>query len=116
MLEKVERAYKGHVDMVLDVVRSSLIVETARQAKEALELLQERAVVHLVKNRYDLSYDGSATAGYRDINMQISFKELEDTPFCSMVFELQIIFASFLEIKSDEGHARYIYCRNLRGD
>ena len=72
--------------------------------------------VFIIKNRYDLELDSRATAGYRDINMQLSFEELHGTPYDGYVFELQIILQSYLGIKSDEGHKRYITCRNLRGD
>ena len=101
---------------MLDFVRSTLVVENVQQAIQALHFVLANGVVHTVKNRYDPAYDGMATAGYRDINMQISFAELDGTPFSGYVFELQIIIASFLEVKSDDGHKRYILCRNLRGD
>lgn len=75
-----------------------------------------QAQVFAVKNRYDLDYDGVATAGYRDVNLQLSFDETKGTSFEGYVFELQIILRKFLDIKSDEGHRRYIACRNLRGN
>lgn len=116
VLEKVQRSYQGDVTRVLDFVRSSLIVDTVAEAKKALEFALDQAKVHALKNRYDPSYDGKVTAGYRDINLQLSFPEMEGTGFSGYIFELQIILATFLEVKSDEGHKRYILCRNLRGD
>lgn len=114
--EKVERAYNGDVSRVLDFERSSIVVESAMEAIRALNIVLDQAIVFTIKNRYSLSYNGKATGGYRDINIQLSFEEFEGTPFAGYVFELQIVFATFLEVKSEEGHRRYVLCRNLRGD
>jgi len=114
--EKVDRSYGGDIARVLDFVRSTIIVNTASQAKQVLDFVLEHAVVYAIKNRYDPDYDGEATGGYRDINLQLSFRELEGSDFEGYVFELQIILAAFLEVKSDDGHRKYILCRNMRGD
>ena len=114
--EKVDRSYRGDNSRVLDFVRTSLICETVADAKRALEFVMLRATVFTIKNRLDPAYDGEDTGGYRDINMQLSFEAPTGTPYAGFVLELQIILASFLTIKSDEGHKRYVTCRNLRGD
>jgi hypothetical protein len=116
VLEKVERSYKGDVQQVLDLVRASIIVNTVQEARQALELVLCKAGVSMIKCRYDLDYDGEATNGYRDINMQLCFSELRDTPFEDFVFELQIVLSSFFKIKSEGQHEKYIHCRNLRGN
>lgn len=116
ILEKIERSYHGHVGRVLDLVRATIIVDTVREAKQALELVLKEADVFVVKCRYDLDYNGKATNGYRDINLQLSFHELQGTRFDGFVFELQIILSAFFKIKSEGQHEKYIECRNLRGD
>ena len=115
-LQKVERSYKGDASRVLDFVRASVVVDTMAEVKRVLELVLSQAMVHKIKNRYETCFDGGATGGYRDLNLQISFKELQGTVFEGFVFELQIILAAILKVKSNDGHRRYIHCRNLRGD
>jgi len=114
--EKANRSYKGNFLKVLDFVRASLVTETVADAVRVLRFVVDNASVHTIKNRYSLKYDAKSTGGYRDLNLQLTFKQLEGTPFEGFVVELQIILAEFLKVKSDEGHRRYIACRNLRGD
>ena len=115
-LEKAERSYHGDISRVLDFVRSSIAVDNIVQAMDVIKLVTARATVRTIKNRYDPRYDATATAGYRDINLQLSFPQLQGTDLAEYIFELQIIIATFLEVKSDEGHQRYVECRNIRGD
>ena len=68
------------------------------------------------RNRLDPGYSGDATGGYRDLNLQLTFPELKGTLFTGFIFELQITLSKFLQLKSAEGHKRYVVCRNLRGD
>jgi len=114
--EKVERSYNGDVSRVLDFVRSSIVADTIEEATRVLRFVLAQGTVFCIKNRYDLDYDSQETGGYRDVNLQLSFDELKGTSFDGYVFELQIILSCFLQVKSNEGHKRYIVCRNLRGD
>jgi len=121
VLQKTERSYSGDHLRVLDFVRSTVIVDTAAEAKHVLEFVMKQVTVHTIKNRYNPDYSGEETAGYRDINMQLSFEDMkgrieDGERLDGFVFELQIIMSGFLAIKSNEGHKRYILCRNLRGD
>jgi len=50
------------------------------------------------------------------MNLQLSFDELNCTPYEGFVFELQIVLAGFNKIKFEGQHQKYIECRNLRGD
>jgi len=115
-MEKIVRAYKGKVPLVLDIVRSTVVTETVKEALDVLEVVLANSIVHVIKNRFDIDYDGSDTAGYRDINLQLSFPETNGSEFEGFVFELQIHLRPILDLKNDEGHKRYIKVRNLRGD
>jgi hypothetical protein len=115
-LEKIHRSYCGKVPPILDLVRSTIVVETIHSAHEVLELVLHEAVVHTIKNRFDPAFDGRATAGYRDLNLQIEFPEMHDTVFEGFVFELQIHLRAVIAKKTEFGHRRYIALRNLRGD
>lgn len=105
-------------------MRSTIIVDTVAEAKHVLQFIMKQVSVHTLKNRYEPDYNGEMTAGYRDINMQLSFEDMKgriesgesSERLDGFVFELQIIMSGFLAIKSNEGHKRYILCRNLRGD
>ena len=114
--EKMDRSYGGDCSRLLDLTRSSLVVSTISEARITFEFVISQVLLLQVKNRYDPSYSGHATAGYRDLNLQITFPEMAGTPFAGFIVELQIILAEYLEIKSAEGHRRYVVCRNLRGD
>jgi hypothetical protein len=116
VLEKLHRAYKGDVGRLLDLVRSTLVVKNIEAILAVASHISDNAVVYNVKNRFATKYDGKDTCGYRDLNMSLSFKELEDTAFGPHVFELQVHLDQILEIKSDAGHKRYIRMRNLRCD
>ena len=117
VFEKIDRSYNGDASRVLDFVRASLVATSVREARSALEFVMERAVVKSIKNRLDSDYDGKDTAGYRDVNLQLTFAEVEKSSvYKGFVFELQIILQKFIDIKSDHGHRLYVQCRNLRGD
>jgi hypothetical protein len=115
-LEKIYRSYFGKVPPILDLVRSSIVVDTVDGARQVLELVLHDAEVYTIKNRFDLDYDGRDTAGYRDMNLQIGFSEMSETDFEGFVLELQIHLRPVIEMKTDFGHRRYIALRNLRGD
>ena len=67
-----------------------------------------------VKNRFDPDYDSVATAGYRDISMNLKLTST-DSEYTEMIFEVQIQHDAFYALKSDEGHAKYAQFRDLRG-
>merc|ERR1712232_1077300 len=108
-----ERAYKGDASRVLDFVRSSVVCTNVVEMVHVLEFVLAQAQAFVVKNRYDVKFDAATTGGYRDINLHLTFDVLHKTCYAGFVFELQIILDEFLKIKTDEGHKRYIHCRNL---
>ena len=76
--------------------------------------LPRNANVKKIKNRYDPAYDGEETAGYRDLNLQLTLDQMDQgCVFPGFVFELQIILDCFQELKSEKGHTRYIRCRPI---
>lgn len=113
--EKLLRSYAGHAERVLDYVRSTLIVNSISEANAVLQFVLAETVVFVVKNRFDPIYDGLETFGYRDINMQLTFPEFEGTPWDGYIIELQIHLKQILDIKSDDGHTKYIEVRNMSG-
>merc|ERR1712232_832099 len=111
----VIRSYNGNGARVLDLVRSTIVADRISEVRQVLEMVSSEASVHLIKNRFDSNADAKDTFGYRDVNVQLSFEQLEHTSWAGFVFELQIQLKSILNIKSAEGHRAYIRCRNLSG-
>ena len=95
--------------------RRAFVVNSVDEAREVLKVLLKDARVHLIKNRFDTCSDANSTAGYRDMNLQLSFAKLDGTDFEGFIFELQIHVEAILKLKNAEGHKRYIVLRNLRG-
>ena len=67
-----------------------------------------------VKNRFDPDYDSTATAGYRDVSMNLKLTSTEGA-FTEQIFEVQIQLQAFYDLKSDKGHAKYAQFRDYRG-
>jgi hypothetical protein len=116
MMQKIFRSYRGRPEYVTDIVRSTIICNTICEVQRVLDYVIKNSVVHTIKNRFDLNYSGDDTGGYRDMNMQLSFADLDGTAFQGFVFELQVHFKGILERKHAEGHRRYVVLRNIKGD
>jgi hypothetical protein len=67
--EKAVRAYGGDASQLVDLARQSIVYETAAAlATGLLAMAGDREVaIARVKNRLRLGYDARATAGYRDV-------------------------------------------------
>lgn len=115
-LQKLYRTYHGRVPPLLDILRSTIVVDRVCEAHRVLNVAIANSTVHDIKNRFDVDYTAEETNGYRDLNLHLSFPETVGTPFEGFVFELQIHLRVIFDFKTDEGHRRYIELRNLRGD
>lgn len=98
-MEKVYRAYSGKVHPVLDIVRSTIISSSIKEAHHVLKVVLGNSNVHVIKNRLDTAFDSKRTAGYRDLNWQTTFPEAVGTPFEGFVCELQIHLKVISELK-----------------
>jgi len=114
-LEKIFRSYRGKVAPLTDIVRSSIVCEDAKQIRWVLEIIFVNSIVHVVKNQLSPSYDGNDSYGYRDIQLQLSFSEMDGTKFQGFVFEMQVHLRQIFELKYDSGHDVYVRLRNLLG-
>jgi len=119
-VEKLARVYKGNVSRLSDIVRFSLFFDTFADLTQALGVIVTDfdVKVERVKSRMSLVHDGNATAGYRDVllNLRVCTKEAAmlgcDTHLC----EVQLVLKSFGELKTAQGHRRYVQFRDLRGE
>lgn len=71
----------------------------------------------------DLSASAPAAArtnetGYRDlaINLRVTSAAAQALGLQWHVAEVQLLLRAFADVKAEEGHARYILWRNLRGE
>ena len=71
-----------------------------------------------IKNRLDPTHSSLETGGYRDvlINFTIDTAEAKNLGVSGHVCELQLILVKFYELKTEDGHGRYITYRNLRAE
>ena len=119
-VEKLARVYNGDVSRLGDIVRFSLFFDTFTDLTQALGCIVTDfdVKVERVKSRMSLKHDGDATAGYRDVmlNLRLCTKAAAmlgcDTHLC----ELQLVLKSFGELKTAQGHQRYILYRDLRAE
>lgn len=118
-VEKLLRVYHGDVSLLVDVCRQCLVFDSITDLHGCLLGINNDPDVDIVriKNRLSRSYDSSQTAGYRDVSLNISMtlphlSRVIDTHIC----EVQLVLKGTAELKSGEGHARYIHFRNIRGE
>jgi len=114
--EKLWRSYKCKSVQLCDLVRSTVVADSPRLLHAMLSLIVSRVRVHTIKKGFEVDYDGKDTGGYRDLNLQITFPNLDETPFEGFVFELQLHSKPIFALKGDDGHRCYVRLRNLRGD
>jgi len=119
-IEKLIRSYQQELGLLTDVSRESLVFATVQDLVATLQIIaaDEDVQVVRVKNRLDPSYDAKASAGYRDValNLQIVTPYTAELGIDTHVCELQLILVRFAELKSEEGHKRYVEFRNARGE
>mmetsp|Transcript_37690 Transcript_37690/g.78939 ORF Transcript_37690/g.78939 Transcript_37690/m.78939 type:complete len:181 (+) Transcript_37690:1163-1705(+) len=117
-VEKVFRSYDCDVSLLLDCCRQSIYfygLEEMIKCIQAISADQESHVERVV-NRLHHDYDSTTTAGYRNIALNLVLRT-PDTVLLGLdghVCEVQLILVSFAEIKSDQGHARYVTWRDQR--
>jgi hypothetical protein len=120
VMEKLRRVYNGNAGRLADIARFSLFFDTFTDLTQALGCIVTDfdVKVERVKSRLSLKHDGDATAGYRDVmlNLRICTKKTAmlgcDTHLC----EVQLVLKSFGALKTAQGHQRYVMFRDLRGE
>ncbi|EKX49294.1 hypothetical protein GUITHDRAFT_104824 [Guillardia theta CCMP2712] len=109
VVEKAFRLYHGDLSKVLDVVRECIIFNRVEDLKECIEEIFHDEDIEFVriKNRLSKDHCAQSTGGYRDVLLNLRLRS-----FIFKVVEVQLILREFSELKSDEGHARYVQYRN----
>ena len=120
VMEKLRRVYNDNAARLADIARFSLFFDDFTDLTLALGVIVTDfdVKVERVKSRLSLAHDGNATAGYRDVmlNLRVCTKQTAmlgcDTHLC----EVQLVLKSFGALKSAQGHERYVMFRDLRGE
>eukprot|EP00928_Gymnodinium_smaydae_P062820 TRINITY_DN46591_c0_g1_i1.p1 TRINITY_DN46591_c0_g1~~TRINITY_DN46591_c0_g1_i1.p1 ORF type:complete len:471 (+),score=29.21 TRINITY_DN46591_c0_g1_i1:33-1445(+) len=112
-LEKLRRVYSDDASYLVDLVRGSIVYNSIAEIEAGLRALADKAKVVRLKNRFDPSYCASASAGYRDVSVNIEFSGLPGAR--SLICEVQLQHQDLYALKTDGGHSRYVAFRNLCG-
>jgi hypothetical protein len=117
-IEKLARGYKGDVSRLVDITRFSLFFDSFADLTQALGVIVTDfdIKVERLKSRMRLDFDSKQTAGYRDVmlNMRVCTKETAMLGIDAHICELQLVLKSFGELKTAQGHSRYVMWRDLR--
>ncbi|EKX30866.1 hypothetical protein GUITHDRAFT_122928 [Guillardia theta CCMP2712] len=117
-VEKLVRSYNNDVSRLLDVVRQCIVFEQLEDLCECLERIlgDPEIVVMRIKNRLDPSFDARTTGGYRDVllNLRVVTERTRELGVAGHVCELQLLVKGFMDLRTTEGHKRYVAYRNLR--
>uniref|UniRef100_A0A7S0MQ86 Uncharacterized protein n=1 Tax=Cryptomonas curvata TaxID=233186 RepID=A0A7S0MQ86_9CRYP len=119
-IEKLVRVYGQDVSRLVDLCRQCIVFDDAADIANCLRAIRTdpSVIVQRIKNRLDLEYNSSQSAGYRDVvlNLQISNEQTATLGVDRHVCEVQLIHRIFADLKNNEGHCRYVEFRNLRGE
>jgi len=119
-IEKLLRSHKGDVSLLVDVCRQSIMFDSATQLLRCLRAIaaDKDVVIERVKNRLHPDYNTKISAGYRDclVNLRIVTDATCRMGIEGHVCEVQLILRKYWELKSEEGHKRYVVFRNFRGE
>jgi len=119
-LEKLLRSYQLDISRLLDISRSSIVFDTMEQLTAALGIIatDDNVRVERIKNRMCPEYSSDESAGYRDvcINLRPVNKEAVLLGAEMHMCEVQLILRQFAEIKTEEGHKRYVQARDAAGN
>uniref|UniRef100_A0A6T8PCN9 Uncharacterized protein n=1 Tax=Hemiselmis andersenii TaxID=464988 RepID=A0A6T8PCN9_HEMAN len=118
-IEKLLRVYHDDFSHLMDISRSCIVFSTIKALNECLQAIadDDDVVVERVKNRYHPDYDSEATAGYRDvcINLRLVSSQAKALGAELFVCEVQLQLLDFARLKTNGSHKRYVEARQSRG-
>lgn len=120
IVEKLTRVYNNDVSRLVDISRHTIFFETFTDLTMCLgEIVTDFDVkVERIKSRMSVKYDSGQTAGYRDVALNVKI----DSAMAAMLgcethlCEVQLLLCKFGELKTQEGHARYVQFRDARAE
>jgi hypothetical protein len=117
-IEKIVRSYKGRVSFTCDVVRQNVVFDTIPDMTSMMGALNNDPEIKVirVKNRMATAYDSSLTCGYRDVLVNLCLQN-DITKYFNInmhICELQLVLKEVVEVRTMNGHNRYVAFRNMR--
>eukprot|EP00288_Rhodomonas_lens_P007852 CAMPEP_0177723532 /NCGR_PEP_ID=MMETSP0484_2-20121128/18259_1 /TAXON_ID=354590 /ORGANISM="Rhodomonas lens, Strain RHODO" /LENGTH=1024 /DNA_ID=CAMNT_0019235967 /DNA_START=160 /DNA_END=3232 /DNA_ORIENTATION=+ len=114
-MDKIIQSYGGDVPRILDICRQSIVFLELADLTTCLELIlaDKSLKLHTIKNRYDMTFDASASAMFRDlvVNLRHDDGSLRRVAAETHVCELQLILKGYAALQNAETHGRYIQFR-----
>ena len=116
--QKAYENYAGDFTCLRDLARGSIEFSTVRQICRCLRriLEDESVLVIRVKPRLAPSWDAASSGGYRDVLVNLCFKNAKSEILRQHIVEVQLHLSSFLALKHAQigGHKTYKVARTLR--
>eukprot|EP00939_MAST-03C_sp_MAST-3C-sp1_P000620 g620.t1 len=117
VLQKSYENYLGDFSKVRDIARGSIKFDNVESICDCLDDMCNRTEsvdVLRIKCRLSPSFDASASGGYRDVLVNVSFRDLPP-PFDTYIVEIQLHLDAFLRLKHADfgGHKTYRVAREL---
>jgi hypothetical protein len=117
-IEKIVRSYKGRIPFTCDIVRQNVVFDTIPDMTSMMGALHNDPEIKVirVKNRMATAYDSSLTCGYRDVLVNLCLQN-DITKYFNInvhICELQLVLKEVVEVRTMNGHNRYVAFRNMR--
>jgi hypothetical protein len=117
-IEKIVRSYKDRISFACDVVRQTVVLDTIPDITAMMGALHNDPEIKVirVKNRMATAYDSSLTCGYRDVLVNLCLQN-DITRYFNIdmhICELQLVLKEVVEVRTMDGHNRYVAFRNMR--
>jgi hypothetical protein len=117
-IEKIVRSYKDRISFACDVVRQTVVFDTIPDITVMIGALHNDPEIKVirVKNRMATDYDSSLTCGYRDVLVNLCLQN-DITRYFNIdmhICELQLVLKDVVEVRTMNGHNRYVAFRNMR--
>merc|ERR1712048_991030 len=110
------RSYIGDASRVTDLVRGSIVYQNIEELLAGLRVVvaDESVRIQRIKNRFARGYNSTCSAGYRDVCIVLRLQSSETLASGTNLHlcELQLHLSAISDVKSEEGHRRYVQWRN----
>lgn len=113
-IEKLYRSYNSDPGLLIDLVRSSITVDSIKELYECLDRIKADVDVAVLQIKNRFKEDAVTSGGYR--NVALSLVLVTDATIRlgmeSHICELQFGLKEMEKVKSIDGHKRYVKWRN----
>ena len=116
-VEKIMMNYEGRPSHLLDLVRQRIVFDSLHDIRVCLAAISNDPDLSIVRmrNRLNASYDGHATAGYRDVVLAVRM-QTQATMVLGVnghVMELQLAHRGMASLLHPSQHERYVQFKTV---